>query len=69
MMTDSCVRMYHGTPVCYILIEASEEAIAADGLTKSKILLKVRTAGAVTDKSEAMDPKLAAMIARRRAGT
>jgi len=46
--------------------EASSEAIAADGLTKSKILLKVRTGG--SSEPGGMDPKLAAMIARRRAG-
>jgi hypothetical protein len=46
---------------------ASEEAIAADSLTKSKILLKVRSGG-VEQQKGGMDPKLAAMIARRRAG-
>ena len=48
--------------------EASEESIEADKLTKSKILLNVRQ-GVTPPKEPGVDPKLAAMMARRAAAS
>ena len=46
--------------------QASDEAIKADELKKNRIIQKVRQGGGDDEGGGGMDPKLAAMYAKRR---